>query len=47
MVQLFRMLCYIGSKNDERTHYYIADYSVSGANQDDIKAFFDNIKSEI
>lgn len=41
------MLCYVGSKNDERTHYYIADYSVSGANQDEIKAFFDNIKSEI
>lgn len=41
------MLCYVGSKNTERTHYYVADYSVSGANTDDVKAFFDNIKSEI
>lgn len=41
------MLCYDGSKNTERTHYYIADYSVSGANTDEVKTFFDNIKSII
>ena len=41
------MLCYFGNMNNTRTHYYIADYSVSGANEEDVKLFFDNIKSNL
>ena len=41
------MLCYFGSKNDNRVNYYIADYSVSGADVNEVKSFFENIKSEL
>ena len=38
---------YFGSKNVNRVNYYIADYSVSGADVNEVKSFFENIKSEL
>lgn len=41
------MICYFGDKNDDRTHYYIADLSVSGGNTKEIKQFFEIIKQKM
>ena len=41
------MLCYFGDNNINRTHYYIADLSVSGANNNEINNFFNLIKNNL
>ena len=41
------MMCFVGENNFERQNYYVPDFSVSGADTNNITTFFDNIKSVI
>ena len=41
------MLCYFGENNEKRSHYYIADFSVSGANNKELNNFFQLIKNHL
>tara|TARA_B100000963_G_scaffold350205_1_gene360184 strand:+ start:4259 stop:4666 length:408 start_codon:yes stop_codon:yes gene_type:complete len=41
------MLCYFGENNEKRSHCYISDFNVSGANKNGINEFFNLIKNHL
>ena len=41
------IMCFFGENNLDRSHFYIPDFSVSGANKNSINLFFKSIKDKL
>ena len=41
------MMCFFGENNNNRSHFYISDFSVSGSDENNINLFFNTIKEKL